>query len=575
MDKNLKWTLILFISLSVLLSFLKPAISKSYWLPEVDCKINILEDGSLLWNYSLRFSFNGQFSYAYIDIPKEGVVIEDISGTRPFSVESRGNVLRIRWDFSALNEEKTFNVSYKMRNALKVYYDTAELYWKVWPEGWDVKVGKLNATIILPKRLRSKEGLYIWGHPRLPGNVSIFNSLDGFSLETENIPPHQWVEIRALFPPEILSSYNGANRINENGLERILKEEETFTELTEKERMYMGAGASAGLGIILCMIVLLIYLYFQYGKEPKINYQGIYEREIPYRYSPAIVGALMNLRGMSPGTKDFTATLLDLIHKGYINMVHIGEDYLLSLTEKDRSPLEPFEIYMLDYIERVKDREGNISFLRLKDHIKDNPESFQRFYQQWVDSVKTRVKEMKFFDEKGYKLALTISGLFLGSGIILIIVSLVLLSIPYSLSKFLLLGASIGLIVGGIMGIIVSLIFKPGFAKRTEEGALHYTRWNNLRKFLSDFSQIKAMPPESLILWEEFLVYGTSLGVADKVLSSMRIIIPSIEQYSHYPVIMMYSGGTGTLALSSIINDFSSAVHSAACLLYTSPSPRD
>ena len=568
--KIFKWELVLVIFILILFSFLSPAISKSYWLPEVKCKINILEDGSLLWNYSLKFSFNGQFSYAYMDIPTKGVAIENISVSEPFTVESKGSTLRVRWNFPASNEEKTFNISYKMRNALKVYNDIAELYWKVWPEGWAVKVGKLKAVLILSKKLPSKEGLYIWGHPRLPGKVSILDTLDGFSLETESLPSHQWVEIRALFPIHVLNSYDGVNRINESGLEKILKEEETFTRMTERQDIYLKMGIVGGIGVILCIIVLLIYLYFQYGKEPRINYQGIYEREVPYKYSPAIVGALMDLRSMSPGTKDFTATLLDLIHKGYINMTSLGEEYILSLTEKDRSNLEPFEIYILDYLERVRDREGNISFLGLKDYIKKNPESFQKFYQQWVESVKVKVKKMNLFDTKGYKLARTISGIFLGIGIVLLIISLTTLSDFYSPTKISLLSISGGMTFGGFWGIIISVIFKPGFARRTEEGALHYTRWNNLKKFLMDFSQIKSMPPESLILWEEFLVYGTSLGIADKVLSSMKILIPNTDQYSHYPLITMYSRGTEALAFSSVINDFSSVIHSAAT--YSPPS---
>ncbi|HPC78094.1 MAG TPA: DUF2207 domain-containing protein, partial [bacterium] len=483
-------------------------------------------------------------------------------------IENRRDYIRVRWDFSAENEEKTFNLSYKMSNVLKVYNDIAEFYWKVWSEGWDVKVGKLNVKVYLPGKVSHRDELYIWGHPRLPGRVDILNTLDGFSLETEDISSNQWVEIRALFPATVLSSYSGAIRINKDMLEDILREEENFTRQTEKEKYYLSLAISGGLGVFLCMIVILIYLYFIYGREPKINYQGIYEREIPYDYSPAIVGAIMNLRTMTPGTRDFTATLLDLVHKGYIDMTPVGDDYILSLKEKDRSNLEPFEMYILEYLKGIKKKEDEgLLFSALQDHIKSNPLEFQKVYKQWADSVKSKVNLLGFFDDKGYRLASTISFIFLFLGIAFIIIYIATFNKANSQALSLLIGAGLGLLFGGVLGVIISVIFKPGFNRRTETGALHYKRWNNLKKFLTDFSQIETMPPESLILWEKYLVYGTSLGVADKVISSMKILLPEVSQssaISSYPLIRASAKGIEPLAFARMLNNFSSVAHSSA-----------
>ncbi|MBP8638997.1 MAG: DUF2207 domain-containing protein, partial [Dictyoglomi bacterium] len=559
----------LFFSVLLLSLLLTSSVyAKSYWLPQVDCRIDVQEDGSLLWRYSLRFSFSGKFSYAYMDIPTAGIKIEEVSSPEKISIENRGDHIRVRWDFSAENEEKTFNLSYKMSNVLKVYNDIAEFYWKVWSEGWDVKVGKLNVKVYLPGKVSHRDELYIWGHPRLPGRVDILNTLDGFSLETEDISSNQWVEIRALFPATVLSSYSGAIRINKDMLEDILREEENFTRQTEKEKYYLSLAISGGLGVFLCMIVILIYLYFIYGREPKINYQGIYEREIPYDYSPAIVGAIMNLRTMTPGTRDFTATLLDLVHKGYIDMTPVGDDYILSLKEKDRSNLEPFEMYILEYLKGIKKKEDEgLLFSALQDHIKSNPLEFQKVYKQWADSVKSKVNLLGFFDDKGYRLASKISFIFLLVGIAFIIIYVTTFNEANSQAWSLLIGAGLGLLFGGVLGVIISVIFKPGFNRRTETGALHYKRWNNLKKFLTDFSQIETMPPESLILWEKYLVYGTSLGVADKVISSMKILLPEVSQssaISSYPLIRASAKGIEPLAFARMLNNFSSVAHSSA-----------
>lgn len=568
----LKGGLILFV---LLLSFLlvTSVYAKSYWLPQVDCRIDVQKDGSLLWKYSLKFSFSGKFSYAYMDIPTTGVKIEEISSPEDISIENMENLIRVKWSFSAEDEERTFNVSYKMSNALKVYNDIAELYWKVWPEGWDVNVGKLNVRVYLPSRANSKEELYIWGHPRLPGLVGILDTLDGFYLETEDVPSHQWVEIRTLFPITILSSYSGANRINRNMLDSILKEEENFTKQTERAEYYSTISAIGGFGLFLCMIIILIYLYFVYGREPKIDYQGIYEREIPYDYPPAVVGALMDLRRMTPTARDFTATLLDLVHKGYIDMSPIGDDYIFTIKDKDRSSLEPFEIYVLDYLDKIKWKEGEgLPFSVLQSHIKNNPLEFKKVYNQWLNSVKSKVNLLGFFDNKGYKLASRISFVYLFLGIVLIIVYISAFSKTNSQVWVPLGGIGFISLFSGILGLVVSTIFKPGFNRRTETGALHYKKWNNLKRFLSDFSQLKTMPPESLILWEKYLVYGITLGIADKVASSMKILLPEVSQSSmidNYPLIRSYSRGIEPLEFTKMINNFSSIAHSSA---YYSPS---
>ena len=48
-------------------------------------------------------------------------------------------------------------------------------------------------------------------------------------------------------------------------------------------------------------------------------------------------------------------------------------------------------------------------------------------------------------------------------------------------------------------------------------------KWKNFKKFLSDNSLMKEHPPESIVIWNQYLVYATALGVADKVYESMKL----------------------------------------------------
>ncbi len=52
-------------------------------------------------------------------------------------------------------------------------------------------------------------------------------------------------------------------------------------------------------------------------------------------------------------------------------------------------------------------------------------------------------------------------------------------------------------------------------------------------------AMIKKYAPEDVNVWKDWLVYGTALGVGDKVvkaMESLNVNIPEIRFYDHYPV---------------------------------------
>ena len=54
-----------------------------------------------------------------------------------------------------------------------------------------------------------------------------------------------------------------------------------------------------------------------------------------------------------------------------------------------------------------------------------------------------------------------------------------------------------------------------------------------MKNFLEDNSLIKEHPPESIIIWKKYLIYGAALGVADKVYESMKLQVPNISDYDN------------------------------------------
>ena len=69
----------------------------------------------------------------------------------------------------------------------------------------------------------------------------------------------------------------------------------------------------------------------------------------------------------------------------------------------------------------------------------------------------------------------------------------------------------------GIAGIISIILPQKVGGRWTQEGVDYDAKWQAFKKYIQDFSLIKEYPPESVIVWNQFLVYATALGVADKV----------------------------------------------------------
>jgi len=63
----------------------------------------------------------------------------------------------------------------------------------------------------------------------------------------------------------------------------------------------------------------------------------------------------------------------------------------------------------------------------------------------------------------------------------------------------------------------------------TTYGEEYDAKWHNFAKYIQDFSLIKDQPPESIEIWDKYLVYASALGIANKVRKSMEMILPPDE----------------------------------------------
>jgi len=154
---------------------------KRYSFDEVQIGAAVLPDGSMQVEERRTASFKGSFSRMYLDIPVKGFkeladvrVYEDgrpytptqVSAERPdghYAVSLQNNTYHIEWYFRTDGGRRTFTVSYRVVDCVRVHKDVAELYWQFIGDRW--QVGTKNAAVALRLPPGAGEGeVLAWGH---------------------------------------------------------------------------------------------------------------------------------------------------------------------------------------------------------------------------------------------------------------------------------------------------------------------------------------------------------------------------------------------------------------------------
>lgn len=540
-----------------------PAAAKSYHMESADVTIEVMDDGSLLITERLTFDFDGSFSGAYRDVPVAGnetfelVSIGDelvqyqsggcswlgcSSPPGTYGLDQQPGLARMVWHHSSNDQTRTFELVYRMTGVVAVYDDVADLQYKVWGEHWGVRADRVAASVSLPDGAAPGD-LRVYGHPYGVEGESFLGD-DGVSpgLEARNVPPHRFVEIRVVFPPRLLTSSEGVTIAAGAGLDVILGEEETWTEeandVRAAARTGLIAGALAFVGLVGGAGGLV---YVRYGREPRTGYDREYEQFPPSELSPAEVGALISQGAVTE--KQFTATLFDLIRKGVLTaeparvtrVTWAGlrseeiTDLMLGLADRETG-LRDFEQSVLTVLRRALVG-SPMPLHELNDAIRADAAANAKSYQTFRDRVLGSVRRAQLLDDSGS----TVSWLVRIGAVGLVLAAI--FTLPRTFAErpggeaFLVL-FFIGAIAGAVV-LFIFLSFRRVHIKRTKQGAVEAERWMAFSRYLRDFSRLEEAPSISLALWDQFLVYGITLGVAEQVLEQARLYAPvELEQAS-------------------------------------------
>jgi uncharacterized membrane protein len=557
-----------------------PAHAKSYHLDRIAVAAEVRQDGSMRIQETREVVFRGTFHAFDRAIPlppgtqmrslavsEGGVPYREDPSEAPgtYHVGMRGHEVLVSWGYSATDETKTFVLDYTISGAVGKHSDVAELYWQFIEPKHDWESRTSSVTVTLPGAVPLTD-IKAWAHGPLWGDIAITDGRVTFTCDP--LPANEMLEGRILFPTEVIAS--SPRQDAATILPVVLAEEDRWVREANRQRVK----AKSRLLMIWTLPALMVsaavatwfFLYLRYGREYEEANPIQYLREAPNDWTPNQVAFVWRWGEVS--ANDMTATLMDLVRRGALKLIVttetrprlgglLGEtteqEYVIERVRDYDGDLSDSERYLISQI-LFHDIQGDmVSLDTFQQKARGAPSASRRRFKTWQKLAKREAKRMKVVDSASKKAM----GVSFTIAFLLFVGSIVLGAILQSPTFF----------ASGVVGFA---LIPASFAiqRRTREAAEALHRWQAFRRYLTDFSQLREYPPPAVTLWEDYLVYAITLGVADRVIEQFKELYPQVAAtttaatFPHW----VTSGGTplsGMDSIGSVLSSFSTTLATA------------
>ncbi len=472
--------------------------------------------------------------YSYLgDLDRYGALIlaEDSLNAESLYVDAT--------DAGGLEGEMIFQYRYVLGGMVTKYNDISELNYRLF-DYMEADIKKAYVSVYIDSDLSEfvEEDFYSYGHGNYSGEivqtvVDKHNSTEPeYLITAKNINEGSYLEFRLLMPNAIFTNIALRNIVNLDMKEKIIDYE--YLLYTETKIANIGAWVINILTVvsIALTVYLIIKAYKKYDKEHRAEFEGQYYRELPNESRTPAEMSYLYYFGKNID-EDVTATMLDLIRRKVLvldlhndNVTSDKPEFSVSFDKEvaSKTALKSHEKVLINwFIGTIGD--GNKVYL--KDIEKfgsvsyNNAKIFEDYGHKFKDAVKNECKNYDFFD-KGLARGKKQANLWGSSLIVILIISNIIGAILNVIS-------TVNVIIM-LVCIAVYYTYIGCIKRRSVAGNEEYVKWAAFKNFLVDFSSFEDYPIPGIIIWEEYLVYATSLKIADKVMEQLEVKLPEYEQ---------------------------------------------
>ena len=533
--------------------------ARSYHLLDLQMEAQVGADGvvRVTEEHTVRFvgTYSGMFQWfdtsrgvelQNIVVSEKGIPYTRIEGDSPgpagtYFIQTKKNQIYVDWSVEATDETRVFQLSYTLDNVILKHDDVAEFYYQFVGKEWEEPRDHVRIVLTLPSGAKQEE-VGAWGYGPLHGQVQIISPTE-IEWEVNGLPARTFVEGRAVFPNRLVP---GASRTtNQLGLPKILAEETKRGEQLEALKTRKNLDPYFAMVIVALSYLLISYIWNNYGK-PYPGFQEKYYRKLPADYPPAELAILYR---QNIESRDLTATLLDLARRGFLKIEEAPnlqgkpkkEQFTYKFVRKEPDPenqatLRLYERQVLDLLFTVIGAE-EVTLEDIQTFAKDYRKEFTAFWDEWAKTIKAEAEQHNFFDANSKKRVLW----FFIPSFALFLLAIV----PFVLEMFFSGTACI------VMGVVMTITVAIASTRRSSTGNLEYTQWRAFRRYLQHFSRVEDTRTVSPGIWESYLPYAVTLGVANKVIKEWSFAFPSLAEQGNLGTnwyICIHGGGFNRLS---------------------------
>lgn len=428
----------------------------------------------------------------------------------------------------------TYKISYTVVDAIKKYDDCAELYWQFLGSDAAVDASKITGTIKLPSEADSKEDIRVWGHVETLNGEIYVTSTDTVEFSLDNYISGNYVEVRIAMPSEMIET--AERTYNKNVLPSIIEEEtEWANEANVRRERKQRNEKIIKTVIIAVMVIIDIILLRQTVKYIKIfkNTKKLiptekyeYFREKPDKNSTPADALFLYNNGVNAASTAFgnvfSATLLNLSLKGYFKItVEQNEkgkkETLIYKTKKNIEDLQYEEERIARFVKNAIDSKEKITIKELQKYIRNHASSVSSLIEKTGIETKNKNKMTENFDEEKSKE----KSKYIGIAIVYFAVAMFCITF-------------LPVVILLIINAILALMINGKLSNLTQKGIDEREKWKGLKKYMEDFSLLNEKEIPALEVWEEYLVYATVFGIADKVIKQLKMVYPQIDEMDDF-----------------------------------------
>lgn len=498
----------------------------------------VYQDGKKIELTKIGYSFKGDDIEDYTDKEVDSVARGQ---ERIFCYLRRG-----------YNVDTTFNYQYKINGIVSKYLDIGIINWILSPST-EIDTRNINVNISFEEALTDKYVEHLKNNFYIHGNIAYQNLVinkDGVNFKVSNQKSNQSIEVRMGFDNNLVNDTKYINCYNFNAQEDLNNVEKLLNESFEDYNIRY-FNIQTGLIIttfILIVLVILswIYAYKKYDKERISKFDAEYYRELPNTYPPAEMGYLYNFKETSKD--DLSATIMDLIRKGHITLDTNGQstlnekpNYIYRYNkDKDQSSLKSYEKFVLEWYFNHITKNDELSLNQIDEYLKKENQAnrYLKDNSHFIKLVRQESRKNKFFDEfRNLNARFSLMYIIL---VVVIILTLIFQILNYYTYALIFSAINLGLII--LLACYISSI-----KRRSESGNEDYVRWRAFRNFLLEFGRFEDYTMPLIKIWEHYMVYAVSFGVAEEVEKQMRLHFKSLGEdqfdsyYSSSPIFYTHS----------------------------------